>query len=121
MADPFAAGGFLVTDTVLVEPGCWNGLDTWRDWLNVLDGTGCAHFGHDPFSMAERVGDIVRLTVEVHGTGGSLVTELLVADAEQDMQDFLSLAGPLAEQDLPEYATPATAALARALDLAHSP
>lgn len=129
MPDLFAAGGFRVSDnttaTVFVEPGCCNGLETWRDWLDVLDGTGCSYFGHDPSSVAERVGDIVRLTLDAHGTDGSTVTELpvdqvrkLVAGAQQDLQDFLSLAGTWAEQHLPAHAAAVTAALARALDLA---
>lgn len=113
------------TDTVFVEPGCCNGLETWRDWLDVLDDTGCAYFGHDPSSVAERVGDSVRLTLDAHGTDGSPVIELpvdqvrrLVAGAQQDLQDFLSLAGTWAEQHLPAHAAAVTAALARALDLA---
>jgi hypothetical protein len=129
MPDLLAAGGFRVTDnatnTVFVEPGCCNGLETWRDWLEVLDGTGCSDFGHDPSSVAERVGDIVRLTLDAHGTDGSPVVELsvdhvrtLVAGAQQDLQDFLSLAGTWAEQHLPAQAAAVTAALARALDLA---
>ncbi|ALO13612.1 hypothetical protein AQF52_8031 [Streptomyces venezuelae] len=124
----FAAGGFRVTenatDTVFVEPGYCNGLETWRDWLEVLDGTGCSYFGHDPSSVAERVGDIVRLTFDAYGTDGSPVTELsvdqarrLVAGAQQDLQGFLSLAGTWAEQHLPTHAAAVTAALARALDL----
>lgn len=132
MPDLFAAGGFRVTDTttgtVFVEPGCCNGLETWRDWLDVLDGTGYAHFGHDPSSTAERVGDIVRLTHDAYGTGSSPVTELpaelvrrLVANAQRDVRDFLGLAGAWAEQHLPAHAAPVTAALARALDLASSP
>ncbi|MFF8732851.1 hypothetical protein ACF073_41275 [Streptomyces sp. NPDC015171] len=68
MPGPFAAGGFRVTDnttdTVFVGRGCCNGPETWRDWLEVLHGTGCAYFGHDPSSMAERLGDIVRLTLD---------------------------------------------------------
>ncbi|MFG2404949.1 hypothetical protein ACGFR8_11575 [Streptomyces brevispora] len=129
MPDLFAAGGFRVTDTttdtVFVEPGCCNGLETWRDRLDVLDGTGCSYFGHDPSSAAERVGDIVRLTFDAHETDGSPVIELpvdqvrrLVAGAQQDVQDFLSLAGTWAERHLPAHAGAVTAALARALDLA---
>ncbi|MFK0128999.1 hypothetical protein ACIQRZ_01470 [Streptomyces rubiginosohelvolus] len=132
MPDLFAAGGFRVTDaatgTVFVEPGCCNGLETWRDWLDVLDGTGRAHFGHDPSSAAERLGDTVRLTHDVYRADGSKVTELpadqvrrLVADARHDLEDFLGLAGAWAEQHLPAHAAPVTAALARALDLASSP
>lgn len=132
MPDLFAAGGFRVadttTDTVFVEPGCCNGLETWRDWLEVLDGTGCSYFGHDPSSVAERVGDIVRLTFDAYGTDGSPVIELsvdqvrrLVAGAQKDVRDFLSLAGTWAEQHLPAHAAAVTAALARALDLAPAP
>ncbi|MFE2102531.1 hypothetical protein [Streptomyces sp. NPDC059468] len=128
MPDLFAAGGFRVTDnstgTVLVEPGCCNGLETWRDWLEVLDGSGCSYFGHDPSSVAERVGDTVRLTLDAHAKNGSPVIELpvdqvrtLVTGAQQDLRNFLSLAGTWAEQHLPAHAAAVTAALARALDL----
>ncbi|MEU0835987.1 hypothetical protein [Streptomyces sp. NPDC005969] len=128
MPDLFAAGGFRVTDnttdTVFVEPGCCSGLETWRDWLEALDGIGCAYFGHDPSSVAERVGDTVRLTLDAHAKDGSPVIELpvdevraLVAGAQQDLQDFLSLAGTWAEQHLPTHAAAVIAALARALDL----
>ncbi|MFI1213652.1 hypothetical protein ACH4UV_39540 [Streptomyces sp. NPDC020802] len=128
MPDLFAAGGFRVTDlatgTVFVEPGCCNGLETWRDWLKVLDGTGCSSFGHDPFSMAERVGDTVRLTLDAHAKDGSPVIELpvdqvrvLVTGAQADLRDFLGLAGTWAEQHLSTHAAAVTAALARALDL----
>ncbi|MFD7418120.1 hypothetical protein, partial [Kitasatospora purpeofusca] len=133
MPDLFATAGPRATDTTttgtdFVEPGRCNGLGTWRDWLDVLDGTGCAHFGHDPSSTAERVGDTVRLTHDAHGTDGSPVTGLpadpvrrRVADAQQDLQDFLGLAGARAEQHPLAHAGPVTAALARALDLASSP
>lgn len=128
MPDLFAAGGFRVTDnatgTVFVEPGCCNGLEAWRDWLEVLDGTGCAYFGHDPSSVAERVGDSVRLTLDAHAKDGSPVIELpaaqvrtLVAGAQQDLRDFLGVAGNWAEKHLPTHAAAVAAALARALDL----
>ncbi|MEE1831815.1 hypothetical protein [Streptomyces sp. SP17KL33] len=128
MPDLLAAGGFRVTDdaagTVFIDPGCCNGLETWREWAEVLDGTGCASFGHDPSSMAERVGDTVRLTLDVYAADGSPVIELpvdevraLVTGAQQDLRDFHDLAGSWAEHHLPLYATALTAALARALDL----
>lgn len=132
MPDLFAAGGFRVsdnaTDTVFVEPGCCCGLETWRDWLEVLDGTGYAGFGHDPSSVAERVGDTVRLTLDVYGEKGNAVIELpvdlvrtLVTGAQRDLQDFLSLAGTWAEQHVSAHAAAVTAALARALDLEPTP
>ncbi|MFG3283247.1 hypothetical protein [Streptomyces sp. NPDC048111] len=130
--DLLAAGGFRVTDdatdTVLIEPGCCNGLEAWRDWLDVLDGAGCAYFGHDPSSTAERVDDIVRLTLDAHAAAGNPVTELpadqvrgLVAGAQQDLRDFLDLAATWAEEHLPTHAAAVTTALARALDLAPPP
>ncbi|MER6230628.1 hypothetical protein ABT169_15980 [Streptomyces sp. NPDC001616] len=132
MPDMFAAVGFRVTDnatdTVFVEPGCCKGMETWRDWLEVLNGSGCSYFGHDPSSMAERLGDIVRLTLDAHESDSSLVIELsvdqirtLVTGAQQDLQDFLSLAGTWAEQHLPIHAAAVTAAVARALDLEPAP
>ncbi len=132
MTDLFAAGGFRVTDsvtgTVFVEPGCCNGLETWRDWLDVLDGTGCASFGHDPSSAAERVGDSVRLTLDAEAKDGSPVIELpvdrvraLVTGAQQDLRDFLGLAGTWAGRHLPTHGAAVTAALARALDLGPTP
>ncbi|WP_368661564.1 hypothetical protein [Streptomyces sp. NA04227] len=128
MPDLFAAGGFRVIDsatgTVYVEPGCCNGLETWRDWLEVLDGTGCSYFGHDPSSAAERVGDSVRLTLDAYAKDGSPVIELpvdqvrtLVSGAQQDLRNFLGLASTWAEQHLPAHAAAVTAALARAMDL----
>ncbi|MFD0305915.1 hypothetical protein [Streptomyces sp. NPDC127119] len=43
---PFAAGSFRVTDiaTVFVEPGCRNGLRTWRHRRKGLDSTGRSNF-----------------------------------------------------------------------------
>ncbi|MEU7297967.1 hypothetical protein AB0A76_33040 [Streptomyces exfoliatus] len=108
--DLIGSGGFRVTDnvtdTVFVEPVCCIGLETWRDWLEMLDGTGCAYFGHDPSSVAERVNAVVQLELDAHG---------------QDVQDFLSLAGTWAEQHLPAHAAAVTTALARALDMAPTP
>ncbi len=132
MPDLLVAGGFRVTDdatdTVFVEPGCCNGLETWREWLEVLDGAGCAHFGHDPSSVAERFNGIVRLTLDAYRADGSPVIELsvdqvrkLVDGAQQDLRDFLRLVGIWAEQYLPAHAAAVAAALARALDLAPTP
>ena len=94
----------------------------------MLDGTGYASFGHDPSSVAERVGDTVRLTLDVYGEKGSPVIELpvdlvrtLVTGAQRDLQDFLGLAGTWADQQVPAHAAAVSAALARALDLGPTP
>ncbi|MEU8583224.1 hypothetical protein [Streptomyces abikoensis] len=124
--DLFAAGGLRVTDTATgttLLPGCCNGLEEWRDWLEVLDGDGWASFGHDPSPLAERLGDTVRLTVDSEQDESPVielpVSELrrLLATAERDLADFLQLAADWAAQHLPDHASSVTAALARALNL----
>ncbi|WP_406466180.1 hypothetical protein [Streptomyces sp. NBC_00111] len=129
----FAAAGFRVSDnttgTVFVEPGCCNGPETWRDWLEILEGTGFSYLGHDPSSVAERVGDVVRrLTLDAYTTDGSPVIELpvdqvrmLVADGQKDLRDYLSLAGAWAQPHRPAHAAAVTAALARAWEPALTP
>nr|BFD90244.1 hypothetical protein KitaXyl93_16040 [Kitasatospora sp. Xyl93] len=134
---PYAPGGLVVTDSAtgaVFEPGCCSGLEDWRDWLNVTDGSGTAWFGHDPDARAECVGRVVRLTQDAQEAenaedgggsgGGGPVIELpvdelrrLLAGAERDLRDFLALAARWAERQVPGYAAAVTAALARALDL----
>ncbi|MFJ4677530.1 hypothetical protein [Kitasatospora sp. NPDC088783] len=126
MDGTYASGGLRVIDTAtgtILLPGCCNGLEEWRDWLEVVDGDGRASFGHDPSPLAERLGDTVRLTVDADKEGSPVielpVAELscLLAEAERDLTDFLQLAAGWAAQHLPNHATLVTAALARALDL----
>ncbi|MET9293736.1 hypothetical protein [Streptomyces sp. NPDC003077] len=122
----FLSGGLWVTDTTTgatLLPGCCNGLEERGDWRELLDGVGWASFGHDPGPFAERVGDLVRLTVDAEQDGSPVielpVTELprLLADAERDLTDFLRLATEWAARQLPEHAALVSAALARALGL----
>ncbi|MEV7372645.1 hypothetical protein AB0O51_17410 [Streptomyces sp. NPDC090301] len=126
MESPFAPGGLRVTDTatgVTFLPGCCNGLDERLDWFEVLDGDGWAGFGHDPSPLAERVGDAVRLTVDVD-RADSPVIELpaadlrrLLAEAERDLADFHRLATGWTSRYVPGHATAVADALARALGL----
>lgn len=64
----YAAGGLRITDistSITFSPGCCDGLEDWRDWYQVLDGSGIIGYGHDPLpSLAERIGDTIRLTVD---------------------------------------------------------
>jgi hypothetical protein len=122
----FVAGGLRVTDSatgVAFLPGCCNGLEDWREWHQVLDGSGRASFGHDPDPCAERRGDTVRLIVDAERRD-SPVIELPVADlqrllagAEHDLVSFLAVVAAWAALHLPGHAAPLTAALVRALDL----
>ncbi|MFJ9776209.1 hypothetical protein ACIRVF_34095 [Kitasatospora sp. NPDC101157] len=125
-----APGGFRVTDGAtgaVFAPGCCNGLEEWREWLEVTDGSGEGWFGHDPHAAAERLDGTVRLTADTR-TGGGPVIELpvdrlrrLLAGAEQDLRDFVRLAGGWAERQLPGHAPAVTAALTRALALEAAP
>ncbi|MGW3658168.1 hypothetical protein ACWD6R_21880 [Streptomyces sp. NPDC005151] len=105
--------------TTAFLPGCCNGLEDWRDWSEVVDGSGQASFGHDPDAFAERLGDTVRLTVDAEQSDSQVielsVTELrhLLDGAEQDLTNFLALAPDWVSQHLPDHAGPVTAALAR--------
>ncbi|MFC8257748.1 hypothetical protein ACFUNF_08945 [Streptomyces sp. NPDC057291] len=122
----FASGGLQVTDTVTgatLVPGCCNGLEEWRDWLEVIDGDGWAGFGHDPSPIAERIGDTVRLTADAEADESPLI-ELPVAElrqllegAERDLTDFLHLAAAWTVRYLPDRALEVSSALARTLDL----
>lgn len=124
--DLFAAGGLRVTDTatgITFAPGCCNGLEDWRDWYEIVDGSGHASFGHDPDPLAERFGDTVRLTVDGEQSD-SPVIELTVAEVrrlldgvERDLNSFLALAADWMSRYLHGYSTPVTAALARVLAL----
>ncbi|WP_217368255.1 hypothetical protein [Kitasatospora sp. MMS16-BH015] len=119
-------GGLRVTDTstgITFVPGCCGGLEDWRDWSSVTDGTGAAMFGHDPVALAERDGDTVRLTVDREQSDSPVielpVTDLrhLLAGAERDLTDFHQLAANWIAQHLPDQAIRVTAAVADALDL----
>ncbi|MFG2631351.1 hypothetical protein [Streptomyces sp. NPDC048473] len=122
----FAAGGMRVTDSssgITFLPGCCNGLEDWRDWHKVVDGSGHASFGHDPDPFAERLADTVRLTVDAE-QDDSPVIELSITEfrrlldgAEHDLTNFLAIAADWVSQYLPDHFTPVTAALARVLAL----
>lgn len=125
---PLAPGGLRVSDSATgatLVPGCCNGLEEWRDWLEVVDddGDGVAGFGHDPSPLAERRGLQVRLTVDADQDGGPVielpVAELrrLLAGVEGDLTGFLGAAADWAARQLPGHAHSVTAALAAALDL----
>ncbi|MFD9360071.1 hypothetical protein [Streptomyces sp. NPDC060031] len=126
----WASGGLRVTDTssgVSFVPGCCDGLEDWRDWHQFFDGDSALWFGHDPrSSVAERVGDAIRLTVDAEQSDNRVielsVTELhhLLADAEGDLAGFLALAAAWVSKHLPDHSAPLSTALARVLDLPES-
>ncbi|WP_328674292.1 hypothetical protein [Streptomyces sp. NBC_00328] len=123
----YAAGGLRVTDNstgITFSPGCCDGLEDWPDWHQVVDGSGIIGYGHDPDpSLAERLGDTIRLTVGTDRNDSPVielsVTELrhLLASAERDLAEFLAAATDWIAEHLPDHSVPLTAALARVLAL----
>lgn len=125
--DVQAPGGLRVTDTArgaALLPGCCSGLEEWREaWFDLLDGSGHAWLGHGPSPLAERHGDVVRLTVDA-GRADSPAFEVAVdvlrrgvAGAERDLAGFLGAAAHWAAVRLPEHAPELVGVLARAVDM----
>lgn len=123
--DLFAAGGLRVTDHstgVTFLPGCCDGLEDSHAWYQLVEGAGALWSGHNPVSLAERLGDTVRLTINVEQSA-SPVIELSVAElrnllggVERDLLDFRALAADWMTQHLPRrHAVLLAAALARLL------
>ncbi|MFI1226315.1 MULTISPECIES: hypothetical protein [unclassified Streptomyces] len=123
----YAAGGLRVADIatgITFSPGCCDGLEDWQDWYRVVDGSGVIAYGHDPQpSLAERLGDTIRLTVDTDRNDSPVielsVTELrrLLAGAERDLTTFLAAATDWVSEHLPDHSVALTAALARVLAL----
>ncbi|WP_318280410.1 hypothetical protein [Streptomyces griseoloalbus] len=124
---PFASGGLRVTDQstgITFLPGCCDGLEDWHDWHQIVDGGRTLWFGHDPqSSAAERFGDTVRLTVDAEQSDSPVIEvsvpkiRHLLAGAERDLTNFLTLAADWLSQQMPDHATLVTASLARLLGL----
>ncbi|MCX4987041.1 hypothetical protein [Streptomyces sp. NBC_00572] len=122
----FAAGGLRVTDSssgVTFLPGCCNGLEEWRDWRTVVSGSGPVFFGHDPYPVAERFGDTVRLIVDIEQSDSPSIEwsatglRRQLGRVERDLAGFLALASEWGSGNLPDHSVPVVAALARVLDL----
>ncbi|MCX5402121.1 hypothetical protein OHA55_34885 [Streptomyces sp. NBC_00102] len=121
-------GGLRVTDTstgAVFAPGCCDGLEERRDWEAVVDGHCVIGYDHAPDSkrIAERIGDMVRLTGATGGDEGTVIEvpvpemRRLLIGVESDLTDFHVLAGAWADQHLSEHAAGVTASLGRLLDL----
>ncbi|MCP2241436.1 hypothetical protein LX86_000156 [Lentzea aerocolonigenes] len=93
------SGGLLVRDTrtgVVIEPGCCQGIEDWRDWCGVLDGVH-PWLGHSPDPKIEFGDGVVRVWPDDGKTDGPAcevpLAELPVhlAVVRQDLLGFLDL------------------------------
>ncbi|WP_405019814.1 hypothetical protein OHV05_26115 [Kitasatospora sp. NBC_00070] len=118
------AGGLRVEDTatgVVLEPGCCNGLEEWRSWLDIEFGEE-PWLGHDPTPGAELIGTTVRLHPDAGQPGpvielppADLLT--LLAGVQRDLLAFLGLLANWADRYAPGSAEALVAAFDRALEI----
>ncbi|MET7697702.1 hypothetical protein [Streptomyces sp. NPDC005485] len=117
-----APGGLRLRDTstgVTVSPGCCCGLEDWRDWLDLLDGSG-PWLGHDPSPGLEFSDSLVRLWPDAQRVAPGPPIELpsadlpaLLASVRADLTAFLDL---VEQWTTPWVPAPLTARLLAKLD-----
>ena len=108
------AGGLLVRDTrtgVVIEPGCCQGLEDWRDWRGVLDGVH-PWLGHSPDPLVEIGDGLVRVWPDDRRADGP-ACEVPLADlpahlavVRQDLLGFLELVRKQAPYGMGEELAP---------------
>lgn len=109
-----ACGGLVVRDLrtgVVIEPGCCQGLEDWRDWHGVLDGVH-PWLGHSPAPKTEIGADVVRVWPDDRRTDGP-ACEIPLADlpghlerVRQDLLGFLDLVRKWAPYGLGDQVAP---------------
>ena len=51
-------GGLAATSgSRIIYPSCCSGLEEWRDWFKLLDGTGSPWLGHDPSPFVQSLAE----------------------------------------------------------------
>ncbi|PZG18520.1 hypothetical protein C1J01_14810 [Nonomuraea aridisoli] len=103
-----APGGVRVTDTVTgarILPGCCCGLESWREWADVLHGES-PWLGHGPDTDLEHTGEAVRLRQEPSHQVELPLADLpgLLSDVHAGLRGFLELVGAWAGETCPRAA-----------------
>lgn len=118
-----APGGLRFRDTGTgssVAPGCCFGLESWREWWDVVQGE-TLWLGHAPAPQVTHVGDVVRLSQD-EGEPPSIdmsrdeLSELL-RGARQDLSGFLDRVHVWAATTVPEAAERLVSALGEYLHI----
>src|SRR5689334_1474183 len=127
----FAPGGLrVVSDDVVIDPGCCVGLDEWRDWLRVAGGE-VIDLGHDPDPLIEHRGPGVRVWKdggqrprgqapspdEPHIDIPRHALPNLLDAVRQDLAGFLTCLHPWAQDIRADLADPLVAAVDRRLQI----
>lgn len=126
----YVPGGLWITDMAtgtVVKSGCCCGIEEWRDWYSLLDGTNGIWLGHDPEPLAELRGETVWLKADDERPQSpelefpASVLRAGLAEVERDLRAFHASAVAFAAEHLPAHAPALTAVLARAFALEARP
>lgn len=125
-----APGGLRLRDTITgaeVVPGCCFGLESWRDWREVLHGESI-WLGHSPQTRLEHRDGVIRLWQGHHDepappTLEVKITELpaLLLSVQRQFQRFLGLVRRWADETSPAAATRLVAVLDENLKISRGP
>lgn len=123
-----APGGLRVRDTATeaeIPPGCCCGLESWREWGNLLRGEP-VWLGHDPDTELLPTAGGVRLRQETHRTPPMQANEVeiplddlpdLLASAHLHLREFLHLVRGWAGETVPAAADRLVAVLDENFDI----
>ncbi|HEY8563766.1 MAG TPA: hypothetical protein VIL74_25530 [Pyrinomonadaceae bacterium] len=95
----FVLGGGLLfkeNGAAKVSPGCCGGLEDWRDWFAVANGSGGIWTGHDPESLIEKNDRLIKIWNDAETKDDEFSIELMPEEfirllelVERDLTDFL--------------------------------
>ncbi|MDB4873177.1 MAG: hypothetical protein JWL97_4181 [Gemmatimonadales bacterium] len=88
-----APGGLRARDTAKdleITPSCCCGLETWREWREVIDG-GAVWLGHDPTPWIEHLGPTIRIWPD-DGTSLRPAGESAIEIALTDLAELINAA-----------------------------
>ncbi len=117
-----------VTDAESIIPGCCSGLEEWREWHSLLDGSGSPFLGHDPAPYVEAtptgfivwadggLGEVrAEQTAQIHFSPQRLAAAL--AEVHADLRGFLRVLRAWCDRAVPAHAEGIVAAFAESFHI----